>query len=429
MIKDIHFSFIGFHGSDGYCHLRIAQKSPSSKMVIVCSQYKNYYGTSPTNALEIIAKKLFYDIVNGVIKGISLPVLPTYESWHDDATWLDKALVGVAPQKYKSRFKNTYLDIPKIFKEIVWIERYPVGTSYYDDKELCSLVSMGEREDPHWHGRPSEKYLIDHTGFQLFELLARPEVIDLKIVKEHMSQLEVARNELTGGSDRQVRWSQDLLKILPRRIRDRKFAAGKEESDAFYEVQIQALILEILATSFPAQDLFDCEFKVSKRLGIHKSGSEKKCDIVVFAPESNDPCILIEIKRANRLANGQLKQIKQDLAKLLIYSKVIKSDSYFLLCGNSEEINFELDELEHLLSKSNFFDGQGNLEQCCAVNEADFGDEFENYMRRFGINNLHSRLIGIGDEEDLYLWQISHTGDNLISNKPYSFRLMDPIKT
>ena len=73
VIKDLHFNFVGFHGTDGYCHLRVAQKSSKKKMVIVCSQYKNYYGTSPTNAMELIAEKFFYDVANKNIEGFDLP--------------------------------------------------------------------------------------------------------------------------------------------------------------------------------------------------------------------------------------------------------------------------------------------------------------------------------------------------------------------
>jgi len=195
-------------------------------MVVVCSQYKNYYGISPTNAVEIIAKKFFYDVVNGEIKNLSLPIEPTYEKWHDDVSYVDKLLVKIRPEKYKKRFKNIYLDIPKIFNEILWIERYPAGTGFWNDKDDLNLVSMGEHEDPDWHGRPTEDFIKENTGFDFADLFADPEVIDLKEVQKNIEEIDDARNIASNHVNRQVRWAQDILNILPSKISVAKFSQG-----------------------------------------------------------------------------------------------------------------------------------------------------------------------------------------------------------
>ncbi|MGI0119626.1 hypothetical protein [Zooshikella sp. RANM57] len=426
MIRDLHFNFVGFHGSDGYCHLRIAQKTPDSKMVVVCSQYKNYYGTSPTNAVELIAKKFFYDVVNGTIKDVTLPIEPTYERWHDDVSWIDKLLVELKPKKYKKRFKNTYLDIPKIFNEILWIERYPAGAGFWNDEDDLELVSMGDYEDPSWHGRPTESFIQENTGFDFSDLFADPEVIDLKEVQKNIAEIDDAKNIASNHVNRPVRWTQDILNVLPSKIRTAKFASGRENDEDLWELQIQGLIEEIFSISFPAKDLFKSEFKVSKRLGIHKSGSEKKCDLVVFEPESNNPRVMIEIKKASKLIDYQSKKILQDIAKLLIYSKVLKSDAYLLICGGVEELEKVVSEIEGVLSLTNSYEDTGLKDKYKSVDKIEFSEEYRDLTATFGIHSLHTRLIGISEDKTVCLWQVSHVRESIMNNKPYLYRLMNP---
>ena len=426
MIRDLHFKFVGFHGSDGYCHLRVAQKTPDSKMVVVCSQYKNYYGTSPTNAVELIAQKFFYDVVNGEIKDISLPIKPTYEKWHDDVSYIDKLLVKLKPEKYKKRFKNTYLDISKIFNEIIWIERYPAGTGFWNDKDDLSLVSMGEYEDPNWHGRPTECFIKESTGFEFSDLFADPEVIDLKKVQKNIAEIDDARNIASNHVNRPVRWTQDILKILPSKIRVAKFSTGRGDDENLWELQIQGLIEEVFSISFPAKDLFKSEFKVSKLLGIHSSGSEKKCDLVVFEPESNSPRVMIEIKRASRVVGDQSKKILQDIAKLLIYSKVLKSDAYLLICGEAEDLEEVISGVEDVLSLINSYEDADLKDKYKPVYDIKFSQEYHDLMAKFGIHSLYTRLIGVSEDKTVCLWQVSHLKEFIMNNKPYLYRLMNP---
>ncbi|WP_211165484.1 hypothetical protein [Pseudoalteromonas arctica] len=426
MIKDLHFDFVGFHGTDGYCHLRVAQKTSGSKMVVVCSQYKNYYGTSPTNAVELIAKKFFYDVVNGKIKDVSLPIEPTYERWHDDASRIDKLLVGLSPKKYKNRFKDTYLDISKIFNEIIWIERYPAGTGFWDDKDDLSLVSMGEHEDPTWHSRPTESFIKEKTGFDFSDLFADPDVIDLKEVQKNIAINDDARNIALNLLNRPVRWTQDILNVLPSKINVTKFSTGRENDESLWELQIQGLIEEIFSISFPAKDLFKSEYKVSKLLGIHKSGSEKKCDLAVFEPESNNPRVMIEIKRASKSVDYQSKKILQDIAKLLIYSKVLKSDAYLLICGSAEELEKVVSEVTEILSLDNSYENSSLKDKYKSIDEIEFSEEYSDLLSGFGIHSLHTRLVGISEDNAVCLWQVSHIKENIMNNKPYLYRLMNP---
>jgi hypothetical protein len=426
VIKDLHFNFEGFHGTDGYCHLRVAQKSSKKKMVIVCSQYKNYYGTSPTNAMELIAEKFFYDVVNKKIDGFDLPKIITYEEWHQDVNALDKFLVKLDPQKYKKRFKNIYLNIPKMFREIVWIERYPAGTGFWDHEDDFRLVSMGDQKDPRWHGRPSDDFIKSNTGFSIAELFADPEAIDLKEVQKNNEKIDEARSFLSNHVNRPVRWSHDLLKHLPPKIKVAKFATGRNDKEDLWELQIQGLIEEIFNICFPASDLFESEFKVSNKLGIHKAGSEKKCDLVLFQPESNSPCVMLELKRACSSASNQLGAICQDIAKLLIYSKIFESDSYLLVCGEKDELVKVGSSLAGLLSMKNDFESVDHIDNTNPVDELDLTIEYQDLLKHFGVSTVHTRLIGISEDYTVALWQVSHLYSKLINNKPYLYRLVNP---
>jgi hypothetical protein len=108
MLKDIHLRFVGFHASTGRCQIRLARLGRDKPLVIVCSQYKNYYGTSVTNALEIIAETLFYQIANNQVDGVSFDMsLPIYEEWHADVNFFDKILAKIFPEKYGGRFSGS----------------------------------------------------------------------------------------------------------------------------------------------------------------------------------------------------------------------------------------------------------------------------------------------------------------------------------
>lgn len=183
MQKDIHFKFVGFHGSDGRCHIRLVKASKDKPLVIICSQYKNYYGTSVTNALELIAEKLFYEIANGRIEGVSFDFdLPVYEKWHADTNSFDKLLTKALPNKYRHRFKDRLLDILKIFDQIVWIEHYPKDVGLLQDTATVSIVRLDENGSPNWQHGIHISYYAD-LGVEPNDLYISGNEIDLEFVK------------------------------------------------------------------------------------------------------------------------------------------------------------------------------------------------------------------------------------------------------
>ena len=285
---------------------------------------------------------------------------------------------------------------------------------------------MGEREDPSWHGRPSEEFIKNKTGFGFSELFADHDVIDFKEIQKNIAELDDARNIATTHVNRPVRWTQDILNVLPSKINLAKFATGRENDEDLWELQIQGLVEEIFNISFPAKDLFESEFKVSKLLGIHKAGSEKKCDLVVFEPESNNPCVMIEIKRASKLVNDQSKKLVQDIAKLLIYSKVFKSDAYLLICGGAEELKKVVEDTKQILSISSSYDDSSLIDRSRHTDEIELDSEYRELVNNLGIRALYTRLVGYSEDKTVFLWQVSHLQAKLMSNRPYFYRLMNP---
>ncbi|MDD9320132.1 hypothetical protein M0O54_08345 [Acinetobacter lactucae] len=180
MIKDLHFSFPGFSATTGYCHLRVAMKSTESKMVIVCSQYKNYYGTSVTNAVETIAEKFFYDVANKNIVNIEIPNLSEYKIFSKDRNLLTRLLIKLKLLNDKNQSKKIYLNIPELFNNILWIERYPLDTGLREFEDDCRLVKMDEQFNPQWCQKISDEFVRQETGFSLSELLIDNEKLDLK---------------------------------------------------------------------------------------------------------------------------------------------------------------------------------------------------------------------------------------------------------
>lgn len=427
MIKDLHFSFPGFSATIGYCHLRVAMKPTESKMIIVCSQYKNYYGTSVTNAVETIAQKFFYDVVNGKIEGVSLPNIFDYEEWHSDVNWIDQMLVKLNPNKYKNRFKTIKLNIPKHFNDVIWIERYPAGTGLSDYEDDFRLVSMGKQKDPHWHEKPNNDFIRNETGFELSDLLADKNTLDLKEIKNKIKNIEDAKSLISNTSNRQVRWTHELLKQLPFEIKSMSFNVGDNENITLNEISIQSLIKKIFSILFPDRELFTSEYKISKLLKIHKSGSEKKCDLVIFEPETLNPNIFIEVKRATPLVNNQTSKIIQDIAKLLIYSKEFHADSYLLICGEENHLKEKIINLEHILSFKNRYEDARNIDKKNSVEFLQLTTEYKELLEKFEIFSVNTRLIGISNDSTVALWQVSHTPSHLVSNKPYQYRIFKPL--
>ncbi|MDX8164805.1 hypothetical protein [Acinetobacter pittii] len=180
MIKDLNFTFPGFTGTTGSCHLRVAMKSTESKMVIVCSQYKNYYGTTVTNAVETIAEKFFYDVAHKKISGIEIPSLSENTIIYSENNSFEKFLIKLKLLNEKRVKNRIYLNTHQLFNNVIWIERYPIGTGLKEFVDDCKLVMMDEKFNPQWCNKISEEFINNETGFSLSELLIDSNELDFK---------------------------------------------------------------------------------------------------------------------------------------------------------------------------------------------------------------------------------------------------------
>lgn len=189
MIKDIHFRFNGFRESEkeSQCHLRLARSSPDKPLVVVCSQYTNYHqGYSSTNGLELIAHKLFRQILNEEIKGVSLAKeFSTYDRVRA-ATHPFKYLLGLAVnEKYGHKFEIDNQQMRNIFDQVVWLERYPKFTLHH--KEAHWLVTINSSGSPNWDDGINEKEIFDKTGFHFKDLFLSYRKLDLEKIENRRS--------------------------------------------------------------------------------------------------------------------------------------------------------------------------------------------------------------------------------------------------
>ena len=183
MIKDLNFTFPGFTGTTGYCHLRVAMKSTDSKMVIVCSQYKSYYGTSVTNAVETIAEKFFYDVANKKNSSIEIPKLSENTIVYNKNNSFEKLLIKLKLLNKNREVNRIYLNTHQLFNNVLWIERYPIGTGLKEFEDDYKLVTMDEKFNPQWCNKISEEFINKETGFSLSELLVDSKELDFKTLK------------------------------------------------------------------------------------------------------------------------------------------------------------------------------------------------------------------------------------------------------
>lgn len=183
MIKDLNFTFPGFTGTTGSCHLRVAMKSTEKKMVIVCSQYKNYYGTSVTNAVETIAEKFFYDVAHKRISDIEIPNLSENTIIYSKTNSFEKLLIKLKLLNEKRGMNKIYLNTYQLFNNVIWIERYPIGAGLKESVDDYMLVQLDEKFHPQWVNKISEEFINKETGFSLSELLVDSKELDFKTLK------------------------------------------------------------------------------------------------------------------------------------------------------------------------------------------------------------------------------------------------------
>ncbi|MPW31486.1 hypothetical protein F9L16_21155 [Agarivorans sp. B2Z047] len=437
MQKDIHFKFIGFHGSDGRCHIRLTQASKDKPLVIVCSQYKNYYGTSVTNALELIAEKLFYEIANGRIEDVSFGFdLPIYEQWHSDANSFDKLLAKALPSKYHHRFKDRLLDILKIFNEIVWIEHYPKDVGLLQDTASASIVRLDENGSPHWQHRIHSSDYSD-IGLEPNGLFVSGNEIDLEFVK-NVSELKTFQptddpKDSTVSDDlesieidtlefRQCRWINNLLDLLPAKIHTERAEIGDEQDASVEEKYVHRLISNILALKMPVSELFERDFPISRRLEIYKGGREKECDFVIYHPENKEPHSLIEVKRTSDSSTDLKYGVHQDLARLALCTKKFGCFSYILVSGDSQLIEKELMPT----SGPSLSASSGIIK--LNVSQLTLDSEYPSLLDDADLKSIFIKHQGSGGEgkSTVYIWEVSDDKDSLTSQRPYEFYIVGP---
>lgn len=424
MLKDIHLRFTGFHGSAGRCQIRLARPQNNKPLVIVCSQYKNYHGTSVTNALEIIAETLFYQIANDNIEGVSFETpIPIYEEWHADVNVFDKLLARVHPTKYGARFSTRRLNIPEIFARIVWIENYPTDVKTFSFEKHVSVVTLDASGRPTWHGRPTAEWLNKKTGFAIEELLPLDETLDLDAIETKMETFPKSEEELRSFPGyHHVRWTKELVDFLPGLLSSARAYRGREDSSDLEELSVHDELEKFLAVKLPARELFTREFSFSKKLGIHTVGKEKAVDFALFTPEGNVVDSLLEVKRTSSKSPNLHAEVMKDIARLLLLSQRFRCSCYLLVCGDREVINTELAKADNYLS---LVDDDPSRERRYSVSANNFDSEYQALIAQFQIGIGYSRLQGKNESGPnlTVLWQITVDEATLQMHRPYEFNL------
>jgi hypothetical protein len=425
MLKDIHFRFPGFHGSAGRCHIRLARADRRSPLVVVCSQYTNYQGTSVTNALEIIAATLFDQIARGEISGVSLDEpLPWQSEWHSDVQWFDKVLARVFPEKYENRFLTTYVDASKAFSKVVWIENYPVEltSSLFPFKHL-SAVTLDESGSPVWHHRITSEWLVEKTGFSIDALLPLDESLDLRAIESGIEIIPHTTQELWSVPGyHHVRWTKELLDFLPGLLSSARAYRGRSGEADLDEYAVHDEVEKFLAVSLPARELFKREFKFSKLLNIYRGGKEKAVDFALYSPEGESVDSLLEVKRTSAQSNDLRAEVTKDIARLLLLSSQICRSCYLLVCGATEIIDRELAAMGMCLSLA---DEDDSRDRQFKTSDIRIDSEYAGLLQQFDVNHGFSKLQGItsAGPNRAVLWQIAAQHADLRMHRPYEFSL------
>lgn len=124
----IPFEFPGFIGT-GSCLLTIGE-SEDGIVTIICSQKRNYYGTSITNAIERIATKLRRDVLEGALQKSNHPQIKKLkENWHNQ--------------------QNLSLHMSFGTDKVVLVEHYPAGAGISMSDSFME-VQFDESNSPQW---------------------------------------------------------------------------------------------------------------------------------------------------------------------------------------------------------------------------------------------------------------------------------------
>lgn len=131
-IASFDFSFPGFV-AEGRCDLTIDTDASGGRPSVVCSQKRNYSGTSITNALEDIAHKLYVDVARGRLATQSPEQLKVVQGLR--AFWKK-----CKPEGLRAIYGP---------RAVRWIEHYPAGTGLGSNDSFREVLFDGS-DSPLW---------------------------------------------------------------------------------------------------------------------------------------------------------------------------------------------------------------------------------------------------------------------------------------
>ena len=154
MRENFVLNFPGFANSNSQCHIRILA-DPDKPVVIVCSQFLNYTGTSIMNAYEII-RGYIYDYLSmkhrNELKEEIAQELDHLAKIIEKTRKFRIAFV-VYLLRFAAKLLTNRLPFIKQLKEskpeIYWVEHWPEGSGILTGTNYL-LVSENEVGDPSW---------------------------------------------------------------------------------------------------------------------------------------------------------------------------------------------------------------------------------------------------------------------------------------
>jgi len=152
--SDKDFRFLGFAKTIGMCHIRSVwdDEVEKSKFVVICSQYRNYAGTSVTNSVEVIASKYIDEVLTE-----NLEVAENL-----------RRLTRVSSTNVWEYLGNS---------DLIWIERYPIGTGLSEWREELRRVNFTSNGEPWWDVTLDIPELQKLTGYSADDLLVPHEAL------------------------------------------------------------------------------------------------------------------------------------------------------------------------------------------------------------------------------------------------------------
>jgi hypothetical protein len=420
MITDIHLKFEGFWGSDGRCHIRFCQAARNLPLVIICSQYTDYSGTSITNAHEIIVQKVFYLIANSGVDGVKFPFdLPLYDEWHHDVGLFEKALVRLFPGKYKHRFLARKLEVEKIFSRIVWLEHYPKDWGGFDRELSCHYVTHNGDGHPIW-SNVSDAWLSEKTGMTSQDLLIGGEKLKLERVDDGARQVyQPSEITLKQPGLQTVRWTEHLVRDLPEKLSAHRSDLGQSFDADIPEHTIHDLISRIFVSILPSANFFQREHGFSAALDIKSKKGSKRMDFAIFRPDGKEIDAILEVKRTSSDTRGLVLGVKKDVARLLLLSRRFNCPCYMLVCGNMDIIRSELDTAGWFA----FDEHPSFMDRHFFIKNGDLDAEYRDLLGAAKIGKGSTRLQGmkLNGLSSVVLWQVAADMYTLQNNRPYKY--------